>query len=342
LKNRENPLPWPQILVKLLEHLTPDPFVYIMRIDLFSRPIMRFSSSAIPKIASVAVCCVLMNGCTSFRVPTPGEQARNDNSFGYKPIDPIPIKVSPFNSSASNILQILPDETMRLAIGTKQGSVGVTYGPANIGYAGSNYLVTLDYIKYTTMPLGLMKTPSAVGTKIAEVYSLATNNQSPDVIVPAYVGVGVRLEANISVNQGSVNLGSLTAIGVAAQAGNISGTLLVQSLGMSGQAVSSAITIASDINPTTIQNALVAMGTIKSKVYDAGSSITIMPRVVGIYDDIGGGASTMNGIIASLLEKPLVLDTGTGLVGFAPAGGESASNATHGSQRAHSLASESP
>jgi hypothetical protein len=146
------------------------------------------------------------------------------------------------------------------------------------------------------------KTPIADG----KVTVMVTQGPNPDVVVPVYVGVGLRLTANVSVKEGNVDLGNLFALGVAAQAKQISGTLVIQSLGLSGEGVSPLIPIPSEINPTTIQNALMAIGAIKAKIYDG--KISVVPRVVGVYNNLGGGQETINGFISTILEKPLTLD----------------------------------
>lgn len=55
--------------------------------------------------------------------------------------------------------------------------------------------------------------------------------------------------------------------------------LIVQTLGISGKQISSAIPIPDKINESTIQNAITALATIKSKLYD--SETNIKPQVVG-------------------------------------------------------------
>jgi hypothetical protein len=56
-----------------------------------------------------------------------------------------------------------------------------------------------------------------------------------------------------------------------------------------------------------MQNALMAIGAIKSKIYDG--NITVVPRVVGVYNNLGGGQETINGFISTILSKPLILET---------------------------------
>jgi hypothetical protein len=253
-------------------------------------------------------------GCSTI---LPRTTAEIEQGYGYTPLDPLPVKVT--NAIIDNItdsqvtLLALPDETMRLAVGQVSGSGNITYGPASAGYAGSNYVVVLDYIKYNTLSLPLYSfTPyNTTNTAYSTVSYYTNNDQPPDKIMPIYVGVGLRITANIKVNSGNISLGNLIAIGAAADAKNVTGTLVIQTMGISGPSISSAIPIPSDVNGTTIANALMAVGTIKSKFYDNDGSVNIRPQVLGEYNNLGINAS-VNDIISSLLQAPPILDTTQG------------------------------
>lgn len=246
---------------------------------------------------------VTLTGCTTWTIPTTLGDPKSAQSYGYNPIDSLPVTVSPVNATREKKLEALPDETMRLAIGQLDKNAGISFGPAKVGVAGNSYVVILDYTKFTTKSFGVNKTPVIGSDKISVALTTESN---PDVVVPVYVGVGLRLTANVTVKEGNVDLGNLFALGAAAQAKQVSGTLVIQSLGLSGEGVSSLIPIPSEINPTTVQNALMAIGAIKAKMYDG--KITVVPRVVGVYNNLGGGQETINGFISTILEKPLTLD----------------------------------
>lgn len=251
------------------------------------------------------ICLMVMtiSGCATWTISATPEDPKFAQSYGYNPIDSLPVTVSPANATRDKKLEALPDETMRLAIGQLDGKANISFAPAKTGVAGDSYVVILDYTKFTTKPFGVKKTPIVGSDKVSVALTTESN---PDVVVPVYVGVGLRLTANVTVKEGSVDLGNLFALGVAAQAKQISGTLVIQSLGLSGEGVSPLIPIPSEINPTTIQNALIAIGAIKAKIYDG--KITVVPRVVGVYNNLGGGQETINGFISTILEKPLTLD----------------------------------
>lgn len=253
---------------------------------------MKTKSAFIIVLAFMASACAGIN-CTTGDTKTTG-------SYGYHPLDPIPVKVEKKGDKEitnQKILNSLPDETMRMAIGEVQASGGITYGPAKAVYSASNYVVVLDYIKSTTnsLPVAVVKSPDNK-LKSVSIASTATN------IVPVYIGVGLRLTANVTVNEGSIDLGSLYALGAAAQAKQISGTLTVQTLGITGKNISPLIPMPGELSSSTIQSAILAMGTIKAKIHDDETNIT--PRVVGIYNNLEGGEETINRFISSLLNTP--------------------------------------
>lgn len=127
----------------------------------------------------------------------------------------------------------------------------------------------------------------------AELQSQSENlrldkSQKHNIKIPVYVGIGLRIQANVTVLKDSVNLGSLYGLGIAASQNKLSGTLIIQSLGISGENVSPIIPIPDRINESTIQTAMQSLATIKSKIYDKKTKIK--PQVVAFglpYSIIG-------------------------------------------------------
>jgi hypothetical protein len=200
------------------------------------------------------------------------------------------------------ILDAMPDETMRIAVGTITGNSGISFGPAKTGIEGKNYVVVLDYIKFCTSSFGVMIVEDDETKQ--RVATIVEKSAGADIVVPVYIGVGLRLTANIYIKKGSVDLGSLFALGIAAKAEQITGTLVIQTLGVSGPEISGLIPMPGEISETSIQNAILALASIKAKIYDIKTNIT--PRIVGVYNNLGGGEDTINGFISSLLQKKLI------------------------------------
>jgi hypothetical protein len=273
-------------------------------------------------------------GCASWTKKLPPSTAEALNDYGYHPIDPLPVKVSPAKAPNEMILNGLPDETMRLAIGEVMADGSVSYGPAKAGYKGRAYLVVLDYIKFDTKSFGVrVSTTNGASTidsvlppdsyaqfRAAPLPSGADDwkkaNPSANSLVPTYVGVGLRLTASVTVNEGSIDLGNLIALGAAAHARQVSGTLVVQTLGISGPTISPLVPMPSEISESTIQNAILSLGAIKARLYDEHTEIH--PRVVGVYNNLGGGAKTINSFISTVLEHAPELVLSTALAASPP------------------------
>ena len=56
---------------------------------------------------------VALSGCATWTIPaTPGDP-KSAQSYGYNPIDSLPVTVSPANATREKKLEALPDETRR-------------------------------------------------------------------------------------------------------------------------------------------------------------------------------------------------------------------------------------
>jgi len=124
--------------------------------------------------------------------------------------------------------------------------------------------------------------------------------------IPVYVGVGLRLTADIQVLTGTVNLSSLTSIAASVEAKSATGSLVVQTLGITGSQVSTSLPLPSEINQTTVQNAILALGGIKAVVATAEKGITVTPRVTGIYLPVDNGTQELvNRLVSELARSPI-------------------------------------
>lgn len=295
------------------------------------------------KIIIIALATVFVNCKSTKKLPkTLGEES---SAYTYIPIDPLPIFQEPGRSCNLNektpfkeILESLPDQAVRLAMVQTNGSASGSFGPATVGYESNSYQVVLDYISVdaTQLPIYVKRVISS-GSEIGKQVELyddsilyptkyiiksapklnpyEDHNTSKEyqrnesegelVIVPVYIGVGLRLTASVYVKEGNVNLSSLGALAAEAESGKISGSLTVQTLGVTGNNVSTSLPLPSEINQTTIQNAILALGSIKAVLYDKANTI-ITPRIVGVYNPIGGGKEVINGIISVLAGDPIV------------------------------------
>jgi hypothetical protein len=255
-------------------------------------------------LSSVMI-CVLLVACYPQQNPTPSTVAATANStIGYTPLDPLAVTIQPCNATRDEILAALPDETMRMSIQLLSGSAQFQLGAATAGVAGQDYRVTLDYLKSDTVSLFSKVEPSG---RVALAQEVIDPNQTTP-IMAAYVGIGLRLTAHVHVNSGKINLANLFALGAAGQAEQIQGTLVIQTLGITGDGISAALPIPSELSQASVQNAIQAMAAIRAKIYDPKT--TIRPRLVGVFNNLG--EDDLQKTISFVLQKPVTWKIGAG------------------------------
>lgn len=274
---------------------------------------------------------------------TLGESA---SGFTYVPLDPLPVYIYPdeqtcrfdanynLNSGYAykNYLDQFTDISVRLAISSFNAKAGVSFGPSSLGVEGNTYKVVLDYINTDNVPtpfrIRVDVAPDGARTyqvdrlygeaNAAEVRSKTDPSEgiiraetpiNSEFSIPVYVGVGLRLVADIEVIKGSVNLASLGSIAASVEAGNSVGSLTVQTLGVSGEKIVANLPLPSKLNQTTIENAISSVGAIKALIH--GEDVNINPRVTGIYLPVGDGSVELTNLITSELAEadiPWVVD----------------------------------
>ncbi len=121
------------------------------------------------------------------------------------------------------------------------------YGTVFISDKNEDYKVTLDYMNYRTVPSG-------------KNFSL--------------VGVGFRMTAFLHTNKAGITLGDINSIGFAANSDWLRGSLSLDVIGISSKDISHILPLPSEINQNSIQNAMQAFATIKSKIHDEGIKLT--------------------------------------------------------------------
>ena len=295
---------------------------------------MIFRNMVLLLVAALVCGCVPLDPLAS----SPATQGEQVSGYTYVPLDPFSVKTLPSdtcgdspNKKYRSLLQSLPDNAVRMSVEQFLSSGRVTYGPAGVGSKGESYRVTVDYINAdtTNVPFWMSKTAKTVAGNQreyvnpvsplpegfvpgSEIFSVnrdqPTNSEELDNAVqyhiPVYVGIGLRVTANIEVLGGKVNISGLGAIGAEAEAENLKGSLVVQTLGVNGESIAAALPIQSELNRTTAQNAIVAVGAIKALLYQRGTVVS--PRVVGLYLPFPGGKPLVNAIISELSQKRVV------------------------------------
>jgi hypothetical protein len=127
----------------------------------------------------------------------------------------------------------------------------LTYLSANVAAKGQKIIVQQDYLNYKTVP---------DGTNVSKV------------------GILFRVQAELVTKKANVNVNGLFAIGLAVNAGAAAGNLSVEIHGLSGEPVGSLIPLPSSVSEDSLQGAMQAIATLKSKIYDP--KIYIIPQVL--------------------------------------------------------------
>lgn len=287
------------------------------------------------------ICCMgfLVGGCTTLK-GLPKSQAEMYSGFTYIPIDPFRVdtvavcKSKPSTNEIKNskdLLDSFPDNSVRISIEQISGSGKVTYGSSYTSAKNDQYKVTVDHIISDTTNItffisktmqnkenlqfervNLLEHNHDKYIKNSEVYEVIRSEKVPDNFIsenyeqfnlPIYIGVGLRVTANVRNLSNNTNISGLGVIGAEAEAKKLQGTLVVQTLGINGKSIASALPIQSELNQTTVQNSIVAIGSIKALLYD--NETVKSPRVVGLYLPFRGDTSIVNAIISELSKGPI-------------------------------------
>lgn len=214
---------------------------------------------------------IFLSSCSAHREILRNGQAY-DNFRGFIPIDPIEYEDKVIITengtitkkeikllTSDEIFQFLNNETVLVSIGKINAEGGISYLPITISAKHSSYKVTMDYMKFATLP------------QFDEVGDFLGFNR---------VGVGLRLVTLLTTSEAGINIGDLSSIGLAAKAGKVKGTLMIEVVGIKSKEVTTLLPLPSEINQTTIQNAMQALATIKSKIYD--NETKLYPQVMAI------------------------------------------------------------
>lgn len=143
--------------------------------------------------------------------------------------------------------------------------------------------------------------------KAAQLAQEATDRRAEgfkDLTVPIYVGVGLRVTAYILSRSGGVSISGLSAIGADAEVNKLTGRLTVQSLGVTGKSIT--LPLPSKLDQTTIENAILSIGTMRASLYAADlndGSVYLQPRIVGLYSPIGGDPLFINAVYSELSKQ---------------------------------------
>lgn len=192
------------------------------------------------------------------------------------------------------LLRDLDTETVRISLDSLDLSSKLNASVVGTSVQGKTYVLIVDYIKYASS-----------SRKVAIKYDDSNNiAQEFKGHIPLYSGIGLRIRAEFMAHKSGLNISGLPAISIAASSGGISGRVTVSTLGITGPQITPLMPIISDISVTSIQNAVQAIGAIKSKIYE--DDTVIAPKIIG-YESPVSNVELIQGITEYLYGLNLVI-----------------------------------
>jgi len=227
-----------------------------------------------------ALVLLVTTGCSTWHRDGPSNQGQKhiqtSDFLGYQPIAPQPAKnVRYYDSSDHEVTKpwasitdirkkksLLPMQSSYTYIAKDDLSAGLKFLSNGIKAEKGNYVVWSDYILYR-----VERVPgSGVGL----------------------VGVGLRIRAKIRTFKGDLNLSGLFNIAIEAQAGNLSGELQVDVIGIhSPEIIQIFPALSTEISTTSIQNVMQALAAIKAKLSE--DDVDITPHLLALQQSRAGG-----------------------------------------------------
>ena len=200
------------------------------------------------------------------------------NYLGYIPIDPLPVSmVSVYDhesnrnkevywksiTNADTVRSLLPLQSAQVSISKIDANGKINYTAASLSGEVGSYKVIMDYMKYM----------------IQDVY-----DNDHKYIGSGRIGVGLRIKAEIVTSKVNLNVGSITAMGLEASMSNLSGGISIDIIGIDSENVTNLIPLTSEIDQSSIQSALQALASIKSKLWEKETRIT--PHLVAVQQSV--------------------------------------------------------
>lgn len=216
--------------------------------------------------SGVAILGALLTGCAISQPP--GIESAVSQPPGIGESGPIYVSIDPRSSpwfdkeTSSGPKRIFWDDLKNAEVNANLSlersfvSVVKNDASATAGFASSKfsadagkYKTTLDYAKFRDDVMGDSQTP-------------------------VRVGVGVRIVAEITTSKADLDLGSIFAIAFAAKAGYLKGQIEVLKIGIDSPSFTLVLPPPTDINDTSLQNALQAVASIRAKMNDPDTKLT--------------------------------------------------------------------
>ncbi|MBI4567409.1 MAG: hypothetical protein HY719_03340 [Planctomycetes bacterium] len=206
-----------------------------------------------------------------------------------KPTNPFPpFPILPNSKEAKTpqaVLSTLPNETVLFYSTTGRGGGQFDIGPVKLTVKGEVYDVLLDWAKFKTKALTVKVTEPVVKLKSDSEETVmdakSDSEKTTDQVAVYFIGVGLRVRAQFTASEENVRVSGLYDLAVAGEKQQITGTLMIQTIGITGDTVTSLIPMPSGINLSTIQSALNCIATLKARLY-TDTTIVIEPQTFAV------------------------------------------------------------
>lgn len=227
--------------------------------------------------------CALVGGNNSRSAST---GVLPNDYLGYQPIDPLPAKrVEIYDGSngqmeealwvsitdGNQVRDLLPLQSAQVSVSRIDESGAIRYVSDSVTGGRGIYMVVMDYMKY----------------RVEDVF----DEKGQEYVGNGRIGVGLRIRAVVNTSQAKLNVGSLLALGLEAERKALQGSICVDVVGIDSADVTNLIPLTSEIDQTSIQAALQALASIKTKVFDGDTKLT--PHLVAVRQARAGMAEVI-------------------------------------------------
>ncbi len=217
-------------------------------------------------------CCFII--LTSAVLAADKDTKKNSKAFqGFEPYDPVNLYYkfnvpdgeggSTYkdwkNLEQEDIDRIFCNEAVMAMVSELSNDGYYYFVPSTISNKNKNYLVYIDYMKFTSVPL---------------------KNEDGSLLGTGRMGMGLRIKLNIYAKEKGIVLSDLFSISMAVQNGKAYGSVSMEVIGLQSNDITQLLPLPGEINATSIQSTMQAMSTIKSRIYD--STTILSPQLIAV------------------------------------------------------------
>lgn len=257
---------------------------------------------------------ILASAACSFAMATPAAAAItattpdfvNAGPPGYIPLPGSPIKISACKDGEvpKSLSAAFPDITSRFALASLDKDGSASFGPVAGSAKNKIYRAYSDFAYTDMLPFHawIKETRVTKEQTLYDVKSEVTDGYQ-EVVIPVLIGAGFRVTAEFVTTEGKIDISGLSAIGAKASASKLVGTLMMESIGISGKSIGTSFPITSKLDQGTVEAAIAAIGTARAFIYAQDrDEITMAPRVVGMISP-GTNPALVTAIYAELIKS---------------------------------------